>query len=412
MSDKDARIAKLILYRKTAKKILPDDLYKLFVSFNQKVFVLSPLINMNNSDGLNEVMEQTNSKTTKKELSELLDVYTEKQKRIVEFENYYVSHLLKLNETKSVIKSLENSINSINKIIREKLHMFNKYPDSIKEKLIYYVAILHDGYALKRRLDSGFRKALEKKNIIELDEYVWRINDLDEFANHIKKRLQRGNYIEWNVDRERTRSRYSVPTNDIYEGVKDYDYEILQLQSELKEQQLELNKAKAKASKLNQQLRDEMSLSLKSYIEANHAASTMSDREIFEHRRLQNLALRWLFKQDYIACSEITLPNNRRADVIGYRDNHVVIIEVKVSEADFKRDNKWNEYLNWCDDFYFFTDTFYTGMHKEVGYLINRQTNNTIGEMWHDKSNHTCENVATVQRLINKTLSSRYIYGF
>ena len=50
-------------------------------------------------------------------------------------------------------------------------------------------------------------------------------------------------------------------------------------------------------TELDQQLRDEMSLSLKSYIEANHAASIMSDQEIFEHRRLQNLALRWLFNQ-------------------------------------------------------------------------------------------------------------------
>jgi hypothetical protein len=44
-------------------------------------------------------------------------------------------------------------------------------------------------------------------------------------------------------------------------------------------------------------------------------------------------------------------------DVIGYNSKgHITIIEVKASLADFKQDDKWDTYLNYCDEYYFLTD--------------------------------------------------------
>ena len=52
--------------------------------------------------------------------------------------------------------------------------------------------------------------------------------------------------------------------------------------------------------------------------------------------------------------TELTLINNRRVDIIALdKAGKVTIVEVKVSTGDFKGDQKWQEYLPFCDAFYF-----------------------------------------------------------
>jgi hypothetical protein len=62
-----------------------------------------------------------------------------------------------------------------------------------------------------------------------------------------------------------------------------------------------------------------------------------------------------LFKSlGYSSVLELTLANGRRVDVAalsGRGDIHVV--EIKSSVADFRADQKWPEYLEFCDAFYF-----------------------------------------------------------
>lgn len=51
---------------------------------------------------------------------------------------------------------------------------------------------------------------------------------------------------------------------------------------------------------------------------------------------------------------EFTLRNSRRADVIALApDGLFTIIEIKTTPADFRSDQKWPEYLEFCDYFYF-----------------------------------------------------------
>ncbi len=52
--------------------------------------------------------------------------------------------------------------------------------------------------------------------------------------------------------------------------------------------------------------------------------------------------------------SEFTLKTGRRVDLISLsRSQHIAIIEVKSSLADFSSDKKWQNYLDWADQFYF-----------------------------------------------------------
>jgi len=56
----------------------------------------------------------------------------------------------------------------------------------------------------------------------------------------------------------------------------------------------------------------------------------------------------------YQSLTEFRLRNGRRADILAInRDGHVVLVEVKSSEADFRTDSKWPDYLPFCERFYF-----------------------------------------------------------
>lgn len=54
---------------------------------------------------------------------------------------------------------------------------------------------------------------------------------------------------------------------------------------------------------------------------------------------------------------EFRLANGRRADVVAIdRRGRLTIAEIKSCKADFDVDDKWPEYLDYCDQFYFAVD--------------------------------------------------------
>lgn len=61
-----------------------------------------------------------------------------------------------------------------------------------------------------------------------------------------------------------------------------------------------------------------------------------------------------LFRRNQIwVAPEIALRNGRRADLMGIdARGAIVIVEIKVSRADLLGDEKWREYLEHCDRFY------------------------------------------------------------
>jgi hypothetical protein len=50
---------------------------------------------------------------------------------------------------------------------------------------------------------------------------------------------------------------------------------------------------------------------------------------------------------------EVSLRNHRRADLMGINaKGEIVVVEIKVSRADLLSDQKWPEYLDYCDRFF------------------------------------------------------------
>ncbi|MEH6477997.1 MAG: MmcB family DNA repair protein [Sneathiella sp.] len=56
----------------------------------------------------------------------------------------------------------------------------------------------------------------------------------------------------------------------------------------------------------------------------------------------------------YASLTEVNLKSRRRVDVMGINDKgRILIAEVKSGPADFRSDTKWQEYLEYCDEFFF-----------------------------------------------------------
>jgi hypothetical protein len=65
-------------------------------------------------------------------------------------------------------------------------------------------------------------------------------------------------------------------------------------------------------------------------------------------------ALRLFEALGYATLLEVSLPNGRRADLMGLGPKgEIVIAEVKSSLEDYRVDQKWPEYGPYCDAFYF-----------------------------------------------------------
>src|SRR5579863_1096396 len=63
---------------------------------------------------------------------------------------------------------------------------------------------------------------------------------------------------------------------------------------------------------------------------------------------------RLLAQQGFATLSEVSLANGRRADVMALgRGGEIVIVEIKSSVADYRSDQKWREYRDFCDRFFF-----------------------------------------------------------
>ena len=75
-------------------------------------------------------------------------------------------------------------------------------------------------------------------------------------------------------------------------------------------------------------------------------------------QRLARGVCRALGALGYAALTEFPLNSGRRVDVIAVNGaGETVIVEIKTSTADYRADRKWNEYLEFCDAFYFAVPT-------------------------------------------------------
>jgi len=71
--------------------------------------------------------------------------------------------------------------------------------------------------------------------------------------------------------------------------------------------------------------------------------------------------------------TEMPLPNGRRADIVAISDGgEVWIVEIKSGVEDFRSDNKWPEYREFADKFFFAVNADFPSdiLPDEAGYIV------------------------------------------
>ena len=88
--------------------------------------------------------------------------------------------------------------------------------------------------------------------------------------------------------------------------------------------------------------------------------------------RLARGVCRALRAMDFVTVEELVPSPGLRVDVMGLGPKgEVWVIECKSGRADFRADQKWHNYLEWCDRFFWAVDAdFPTGMLPEGHGLI------------------------------------------
>ena len=82
--------------------------------------------------------------------------------------------------------------------------------------------------------------------------------------------------------------------------------------------------------------------------------ASASNPEIDDARALMRGATRLLWQMGFSAIPEFILPDGRRADLAALgRKGEITIVEIKSGVADFRADNKWQNYSGYCDRIYF-----------------------------------------------------------
>lgn len=88
---------------------------------------------------------------------------------------------------------------------------------------------------------------------------------------------------------------------------------------------------------------------------------------------VQRGVCRLLAQMAYAPVTELTLATGRRVDILALGSRgEIIIIEIKSSLIDYRTDAKWEEYLPFCDRFYFAVPPEFPReiIPEEVGLII------------------------------------------
>lgn len=91
-----------------------------------------------------------------------------------------------------------------------------------------------------------------------------------------------------------------------------------------------------------------------------------------EAQRIRRGCIRFFTRLGFACLIEVPLPNQRRADIVAIgRDGKITIIEVKSGLTDFRADQKWMDYLGFCDAFYFGVDVDFPSdvLPADIGFI-------------------------------------------
>lgn len=401
-----------------SKDHLEIDTYEKMRKMDFKIFVLNDLFKAEDWSGIAEIINSVPESVSKDTLKKMILALEEKRERIKEFQEEYKHQMTFLKRREEEAKKEEEQLKLLKKQMDEQVKFLKKYPLKTRRFLMKHIGFYDERLVLKRRVDSSWRKLLLKKKIVEYDswDYVHYINDLDELANQHEYRTKRKLRTEWDYDLEyeKAEHKYYVSDDPYYkrgDGLAD------DLMSEMERIEEKFAQMEEEREKIQKEMKKLRKTNPESFMEAVVAANTLSAKDLQKHGELQDKAMKWLYKLGYVATVELVLDNGKRVDVVGYNEHgRIIVIEVKASAADFKGDNKWDTYLNYCDQFFFLYDGYYSerefGEEKMKAGLLKVEGKSLKIHKEEELKKHEPKNRNKVIFDIGRALSKKMIFGY
>lgn len=397
--------------------------------------VLYPLIKAGDWEGLNEILLSIHPEISRDQLKLHIPALEEKRKRVTDFQLIVDRKIRDLEKKDQTLQTSLNEYQLLQNEIKKNSAFLNVYGEKEREFLLEHLGISKDGQlCLAKRLDYNWQKNLLKKGILEYLEppspwtenyldwmednknsaYTYIIKDLDAIAEQLPKRWKRGWDCTWNYEKEYERnekntfSSWSTPTIPYYKNaigfISNFKGDLERITQAIKD----IKNEKKLILKEIKQLRKE---SPKSFLEQVEASNKLSIHELKRHGVLQDMTLKWLFHQGYCCTAEFILENGKRVDVIGFNEHdHIIAIEVKASKNDYLSDEKWNNYLNYCDEFYFLLDQAHWFKQEGAGLLHKKGSSLAIDI----PCSIECKGMNKEKIIydISRSLTKKHIFGY
>ncbi|KYD23167.1 MmcB family DNA repair protein [Caldibacillus debilis] len=383
-----------------------------------KALLLAPLFKNEDWEGLVEILLNVTEHTKRDEFPLFIQALQEKRERISDAEKEINCKLKGLEEREKKLLELEAKTDKTLEAIRKQHDFIKRYPLHVQKFLLDNLGIYQGQLVLAKRLDSNWQQSLKKKGALEYDRdrYIWIVNNLDLIVEDYLRRTNRKKPFPttWDYEKEKKRNHwYDVPKDPRYRLPTGLGENLVSVLKRLEKEKEEILNEK---NNIRSEIDTIRKSSPHSFLEQIKITDILSARELKVHGELQNVALKWLYGNGYVCACEVLLPNGKRADVVGYdRQGHIIIIEVKVSPEDLRRDKKWESYLEFCDEFYFLLSeeacsAFDANEYPNAGRLMREHHTLKVHQPPSPKSR--AMDGETVIWLINRQLAKKYVFGF
>lgn len=348
-------------------KELPELLQVKLRGLGVKLLVLAPLVKDKDIEGIIDILQSVESDVKRDTLVKMIPALKEKRKHIKEAQREIDYKMNSLKYTEKQIESRIVQLNEVKGKIDEIFSFLSGASLEAKNFLTEHLGVKEDKIVLSKRLYYTWQQELKREGTITYNDYSysWEVTNIDKLITSTERKLKNKRSIK---------CMYFDPEADPWNSSPEYKKVQglnISLNELVKENEVELKKLNKEKKVILKSIDNIKSKSAMSYMEAAVLSNQLSAKDIETHALLQNSGMKWLYERNNVCCTEFT-QGNYRFDVIGYDSNNVVtIIEAKASVEDFRRDTKWQNYMKYCNKFYFIfhEDEFYY-FKKELQELI------------------------------------------
>lgn len=374
------------MYKQLEDLKIDEEYIEMFKNMNFKALELSNLIKSKDVELIKEVIQATKDiKNT--DIKTIVEDVKNKKNDVDKLKNEIENRNQEKKDIKNKLKKIEKQAKTSNKLEYE-LFFKSNLEENILEFFKTHIKKDDTNYFLVKRVVPSFQTSLKNKKIIELIEYEWQIHNLRAFVEQCCKRFANNKPVLWkDWSKFKNSAVYCTPyksyyvTNDTY---KNYDFkDVLNIFNDIET----LKNLKIRLKEIDKEIKDLKTVKTNTYKQNTYLVNKFSANDIEKHRLMQDVICKHYYNKNYIAIPELSV-NKFRFDCFCYnRIGNIEIVEVKNSRNDFKNDNKYLNYLNYCNKLYF-------ALNKEIKIEekdLERLQQEGVGLLTIDLSNSSIE---------------------